>query len=58
MGRIVIQFQDLGGWRSAATLMYNASPQVILKEMRQASQTYRTERIRAVDQDDRLIDRL
>ena len=58
MGRIVVEFQDLGGWRSAATLMYNASSQVILREMRQAAQIYRTDRIRAVDQDGRLIDRL
>jgi len=58
MGRIVVEFQDLGGWRSASTLMYNASPQVILREMEQASRTYRTDRIRAVDQDGRVIDRL
>lgn len=58
MDSVTIEFQDLGGWRSTVQLPAGVSAQKILTEMQQASRQFNTDRIRAVDQDGRVVDRL
>jgi hypothetical protein len=56
MDSVFIQFQDSSGWRNASILSDNVSSQRITFEMNIVQRLYPTNRIRAVDENGRLID--
>jgi len=58
MANIYIQFQDLSGWRNSVTMPDTSSPQRILIEMQSVQKMYPNHRVRAADQDGRMIDKL
>lgn len=58
MASIFIQFQDSSGWRNSTILPDTASSQKIIFEMKIAQRLYPDKRIRAADENGRLIDNL
>lgn len=51
---ITVQYQDsTGNWRAAS---YTASTNNLIFEMKNAQQAYPNSRIRAVDENDRIVD--
>jgi hypothetical protein len=56
MSNIHVQFLDNSGWRNCATLSASNNAERILIEMRSAAQSYPGHRIRAVDEDGRVVD--
>jgi len=58
MGNIFIQFQEHGTWRTCVIFLDTENAQRILIEMQIAQRNYPGKRIRAVDNDNRLIDML
>lgn len=56
MERIEIQIQDeTGNWRTYNTIMLN-SPPLIISSMKQLKDQFPDKRVRAIDQDGRVID--
>lgn len=53
---IYIQFLDNSGWRNCVTMSATNNAERILIEMRSAAQSYPGYRIRAVDEDGRVVD--
>ena len=56
MDSIIIQFQDFGSWRNLTTMTGNENSQRILLEMQNAKKIYPNKRIRAIDNDGRIVD--
>lgn len=58
MSNIHIQFRDSSEWRTTTTLLENASVQNIVDAMWEAQRAYPSYKIRAADENGRLIDNL
>jgi hypothetical protein len=58
MENIYIQFQDIGGWRTSVVMPATSSSQRILIEMQGVQRMYPDYRVRAADENGRMIDKL
>ena len=58
MANVFIQYQDRAGWRTMVTMPSTCSSAQILKEMQYLENLYKGSRVRAVDDDGHVIDRL